>query len=106
MQDRANGHLPLSASILSADMPEKDSVGSSRLECEPVRAPLGQMLNEAALAEVSEAGSQASAPLIAASAAKAPLGRISPSLGFLPSSLVKSAVRPALESSLERGMFS
>ena len=56
MQGRINGHLPLSASILSADMPEKDSAGSSPLECESARAPLGQMLNEAALVEVSEAG--------------------------------------------------
>ena len=58
MQDRVTGHLPLCASILSADMPEKDSAGSSPLECEPARAPLGQMLNEAALVEVSEVGSQ------------------------------------------------
>ena len=58
MQDRVNGHLPLCASILSAGVPEKDSAGSSPLECEPARMPLGQMLNEAALAEVSEAGSQ------------------------------------------------
>ena len=58
MQGRANGHLPLCASILPAGMPEKDSAGSSPLECEPARMPLGQMLSKAALAEVSEAGSQ------------------------------------------------
>ena len=58
MQGRANGHLPLCASILSADMPEKDSAGSSPLECEPARAPLGQVLSKAALVEASEVGSQ------------------------------------------------
>ena len=58
MQDRINGHLPLCASILSVDMPEKDSIDSSPLECESVRTPLGQVLSKAALAEASEAGSQ------------------------------------------------
>ena len=58
MQGRIKGHLPLCASILSADMPEKDSIDSSPLECESARMPLGQMLSKAALAEVSEAGSQ------------------------------------------------
>ena len=58
MQGRINRHLPLCASILSAGMPEKDSSDSSPLECESARMPLGQMLNKAALAEVSEAGSQ------------------------------------------------
>ena len=58
MQDRIRGHLSLCASILSVDMPEKDSIDSSPLECESARTPLGQMLNEAALVEVSEVGSQ------------------------------------------------
>ena len=58
MQDRVAGHLPLCASILSAGMPEKDLAGSSPLECEPARMPLGQVLSKAALAEASEAGSQ------------------------------------------------
>ena len=58
MQDRANGHLPLCASILSADMPEKDLAGSSPLECELARAPLWQMLSKAGPVEVSEAGSR------------------------------------------------
>ena len=58
MQDRVIGHLPLCASTLSAGMPEKDLAGSSPLECELARMPLGQMLSKAALAEVSEAGSR------------------------------------------------
>ena len=58
MQDRANGHLPLCASILSADMPEKDSADSSPLECEPARMPLEQMLSKAGPAGATEAGSQ------------------------------------------------
>ena len=58
MQDRIRGHLSLCVSILSVDMPEKDSIDSSPLECESVRTSLGQMLNEAALVEVSEVGSQ------------------------------------------------
>ena len=40
-------------------MPEKDLIDSSPLECERARMPQGQMLSsEAALAEVSEAGSR------------------------------------------------
>ena len=58
MQDRITGHLPLCASMLSADMPEKDLIDSSPLECESARMPLGQVLSKAALAEASEAGSQ------------------------------------------------
>ena len=58
MQDRIRGHLSLCVSILSVDMPEKDSIDSSSLECESVRTSLGQMLNETALVEVSEVGSQ------------------------------------------------
>ena len=59
MQDRIIGHLSLYVSILSVYMPEKDSGDSSPLECERARAPLGQVLsNEAALVEVSEAGSR------------------------------------------------
>ena len=41
-----------------ASLPEKDSAGSSPLECESARAPLGQVLSKAALVEASEAGSQ------------------------------------------------
>ena len=58
MQDRAIGHLPLCASILSVYMPEKDLIDDSPLECESARTPLGQVLSKAALAEASEVGSQ------------------------------------------------
>ena len=59
MRDQFAGHQTLCASILSAGMPEKDLADSSPLECERARMPLGQMLsNEAALVEVSEAGSR------------------------------------------------
>ena len=70
MQDRAEGHLPFCASILPADMPVKDPVVSSSLECEAARILLEPMLSKAGPGGAGAAGSQSQGPACAKAAAR------------------------------------
>ena len=63
MQDRINGHLSFRASILPVDMPVKDPIVSSSLECEAVRIQLQSMLSKTGPDGVDVIGSQGQGPV-------------------------------------------
>ena len=70
MQDRINGHLPFRASILPVDMPVKDPIVSSPLECEAARIQLQSMLSKTGPGGVDVIGSQGQGPASIRAAAR------------------------------------
>ena len=70
MQDRADGHLSFRASILPADMPVKDPIVSSSLECEAARTQLQPVLSKAGPGGAGAAGSRSQGPACTAAAAQ------------------------------------
>ena len=70
MQDRIKGHLPSRAFVLPADMPVKDPIASSPLECEAARTLLQPVLSKAGPGGAGVAGSQSQGPGCAKAAAR------------------------------------
>ena len=62
MQDRIDGHRSFCASVLPADMPVKDPIVSSPLECEAVRISIESMLSKAGPGGVGVIGSRSQGP--------------------------------------------
>ena len=62
MQGRIDGHRSFYVSVLPVDMPVKDPIVSSPLECEAVRISIESLLNKAGPGGADVIGSQSQGP--------------------------------------------
>ena len=63
MQDRIDGHRSFYVSVLPVDMPVKDPIVSSSLECKAVRISIESMLSKTGPDGVGPIGSRSQGPV-------------------------------------------